>query len=173
LAGDLVAALTVYNYLDLAFPGSFKYWVIAKKCSQFAPLFFNHPKIDCIRITENSESLGPKDIERCNSCDVRLNVAPNHPNGIPATTPESCWWNFYDVYEETFRMSGLNEKYYNNLSKELQIPRLVQWFDVVKQPKTIGIWPFTSYGAGSGRSPSLNWWLGFSEVLRLEGYKSR
>ncbi len=133
LAGDMIFSLPIYSFLNQLYPDSYKYWVIAKKCSQFAPLFFNYPLIDCIRITENFESLGPKDIEIFNSCDIRINVAPNHPDGIPATTPESCWWNFYDVYQETFRMAGLHEKYYNDLPEELKVPRLVQWFDAKEQ----------------------------------------
>lgn len=158
LAGDIVMSLPILNYLELKNPNSYKHFVIAKKCAQFAPLFFNHPLIDCLRILENKESFGPKDIEIRDSCDLIINTAPDHPDGAPGTTEKSYWWNYYNIFEETFRMAGFDLEEYRAMPKELQYPVLNQWFDVERQEKTIAIWPFTSYGKDSKRAPSLEWW---------------
>ena len=177
LAGDLVFALPVLNYLELKYPGSYKYWTIAKKCAGFAPIFFNHPLINCIRIVdEKQENFNQKDVEIVKSCDLVINITPQHKFGMPATTPESCWWNYKDVYQETFEMSGFNISEYNNMPKDLQIPRLERWFDVNTNNfgyygyKFIGIWPFSSYGKDSKRSPSIEWWSKTIELLNKEGY---
>lgn len=158
LAGDMIFALPILNFLELQFTNSYKYWVIAKKCAGFTPLFYNHPLIDNIRITEEKESLSKTDIEIAKSCNIVINVAPQHPDGMPGTTEESCWWNYRDVYRETWRMAGLKVEYYNNLSPELQKPKLNQWFEVERENKIIGIWPFSSYGPNNKRSPSKKWY---------------
>lgn len=161
IAGDLIFALPVLNYLEIKYPNSYKYWVISKKCSQFAPLFFNHPLIDKIHILENKESLGQKDIGIRDTCDLIINTEPQCPDGMPGTTEKSCWWNYYHCYEMAFRMAGFPVEDYRSMSKNLQYPVLNQWFDVDKQNNTIAIWPFTSYGTNSKRSPSKEWWEKF------------
>jgi len=170
LAGDLVMALPVLNYLELKYPNSYKYWAISKRYAQFAPLFFNHPMIDRIKILDDGDSLGQKDIEITKSCDIILDVNPQHPDGMPATTEKSCWWNYYNHYEETFRMAGFDAREYIAMSKEFRIPYLNQWFNVKRYEKTIAIWPFTSYGAESKRSPSKVWWGHMIENINKLGY---
>lgn len=164
IAGDLIFALPVLNYLDIKYPDSFKYWVISKKCSQFAQLFLNHPLIDKIHILENKESLGQRDIELANTCNIIINTEPQCPDGMPGTTGKSCWWNYYNCYEMAFRMAGFDVEEYRKMPKELQYPVLNQWFDVEKQKKTIAIWPFTSY-LNSPRAPSKEWWLNFVYLI--------
>ena len=44
--GDLVMGLPMLNYFEKKYPGSYKYWVIEKKCADCAPIYFNHPLID-------------------------------------------------------------------------------------------------------------------------------
>lgn len=169
LAGDLVMALPVLNYLEIKYPNSYKYWVIAKKCSQFSSIFLNHPLIDSIRITEGEESLGSRDCEIMNSCNLILNIAPQHPDGMPTTTKQSCWWNFFNIYQETFRMAGFNVEEYQKLPIDLQYSKLEKWFDTPKINKTIAIFPFTSYGLNA-RSPSVNWWHSMVEKISKLGY---
>lgn len=168
IAGDLCFALPVLNYLELKYPNSYKYWLISKKCSQFAPLFLNHKLIDCIRITGEYETLNSDDKQLANSCDLIINTEPQCPDGMPGTTEKSCWWNYYNCYEMAFRMAGFDVKEYREMPKELQFPVLNQWFDVKKQDKTIGIWGFTSYGKDSTRSPSVNWWIDLVRMILKE-----
>lgn len=170
LAGDMVMALPALNYLEIKYPNSFKYWVIAKKCVQFAPIFFNHPLINQIRITQYPERLGWEDIRIAQSCDVILDVAPQHPDGMPGTTPQSCWWNYYNIFEETFRMAGFDVEEYRKMPEELKYPKLSKWFDIEKNDTTIGIWPFTSYGLNK-RSPSLKWWKELVKLLNCPIYQ--
>ncbi len=159
LGGDLCMALPILNYLELKYPNSYRYWIISKKCSQFAPLFFNHPLIDCIRITELLEDLGPRDIEIAKSCDLIFNVAPQHPP-CPGLTVgiDNFWYNHYSCVQETWKMAGLKIEDFYNLPKELQKPKLNVWFDVEKFPKTLAIWNYAAYGREPKRSPSKEYW---------------
>lgn len=165
LAGDMTMSLPILNYLEQQYPNSYKYFVIHKKCSQFASLFINHPLIDCIRITENKESLGAEDIEIMKQCDLAINIAPQHPDGMPATTEESCWWNKWTLTQETFRMAGFDVNEYIKMPIELQYPKLTQWFDIQKLKNVIAIFPFSSYGVESKRSPSYEWWKRMIKLL--------
>lgn len=169
LAGDMVFSLPILNYLELLYPNSFKYWAISPKCSQFAPIFFNHPLINQIRITESSEGLGPKDVEIAESSDLIINVAPHHPDGMPGTTEKSCWWNYYTVYEESFRMADFDVKNYRQMPEELRYPRLERWFAIENYNNTIGIWGFSSYGLNK-RSPSIEKWTEIIKNLLCKGY---
>ena len=53
--------LPILNYYEKKYPGSYKYWVIQKKCAQCAPLYFNHPLIDRIKITDEWDEFGDYD----------------------------------------------------------------------------------------------------------------
>lgn len=171
LFGDLLFSLPILNYLEIKYPNSYKYFVVAKKCAQFAPLFLNHPKIDCLRILDNKESLGPNDIAIRDTCQLIMETAPMCPKGFPGTTLESCWYNWYNCYEQTFIMGGFPIEDYRAMPKELQYPVLNQWFDVEKQNRTISLFPFTSYGKDSKRSPSKEWWEKFVYlILRYTDY---
>lgn len=155
LIGDSISFLPVLNYFDLLFPGSYKHWFVAKKCAQSAFLYFNHEKIDNIRILELPEALGPKDLEIFNSCDIRTNPFPQH-KGMPGI--DCFWWNERPMAVETWNMAGLPEEHYYKLPKELQKPKLNIWFDVEKYPKTLAIWNFAAYGKEPKRSPRKEWW---------------
>jgi ADP-heptose:LPS heptosyltransferase len=157
MIGDSVMALPILEALENLFPNSYKYWVLHKRFSQAGQFYFNHPLIDKIHITEHHEDIGPKDIEIIKSCDLRLNIKPNHPE------PDDSWYHHFNCCEETFRMSGLNFEFYKKLALEKKKPRLYQWFDVENKKDTIGIWPFAAYGKNCGRNPSFEWW---NEVVK-------
>ena len=53
LIGDLIVGLPQLTYFEKKYPGSYKYWGIHKKMSHAAPLFYNHPLIDRIKITSS------------------------------------------------------------------------------------------------------------------------
>lgn len=165
LAGDLIFALPILNYLELKYHNSYKYWCVAKKCAGFIPLFYNHPLIDCIRVVDNEGKLSQEDLDIIKDCSVVLDITPQHPYGLPGTTPESCWWNFRNVYEETFLMAGFDLEEYRKMPDFLQKPKLYPWFDINKEENSIGIWAFSSYGSNSKRSPSFDWWYNFIKIL--------
>jgi ADP-heptose:LPS heptosyltransferase len=61
--GDSVAALSVLNYLKLILPDSYVTWQVARKHIQAVPIFYNHPFIDRLAISDGNEGYGIKDIE--------------------------------------------------------------------------------------------------------------
>lgn len=151
LIGDCVVSLNVLNWLELKYPNSFKYWHLAKKCSQAADLFLNHPLINQIVITDCEEGFGPKDIELANQCDIVFNTTPLHPLG-------EYWHSHRNMYEETWIMADIPLTEFHNLDKELQKPKLYKWFDIEKLPKTAILHCFAGYGHKNNRSCSQNWW---------------
>jgi len=164
LIGDSIMALPILTFVEKQFPNSYKYWQIAKKCSQAAPLYFNHPLIDKIVISDCNEGMGPKDTEIAKGCDVVFNVMPQHPL-------QQDWPNYRNIYEETWVMAGLPMEYYNSLTAEEKRPKLYKWFDIEKQPKkTIALWPCAGYGRENTRNPSEKWYLSLITLLSKEGY---
>ncbi len=83
MIGDTVSALPIAVYLKKRFPQSHLIWPIGKKFSQGAPLYLNHPAIDEIYILDGDEQVvSEKDIAKFNSCQIRLNPTPPHPDNI-------------------------------------------------------------------------------------------
>lgn len=159
MIGDSIMALPVLNYLEILYPGSYKYWVIHKRFAQSGALYFNHPLIDKIKITEEPESLSKGDSIEENSCDLTIELAPQHPDG------DHSWYNKYSCCEETFRMTGFDVEHYRAMAVSMRKPKLVQWFDSQRLKGTIGIWPFAHYGRSPERSPSVQWWEGILSEL--------
>lgn len=167
LIGDQIMALPLLNWAEKKWPGSFKYWHIARKCSQAAPLYYNHPLVNQIVISDCNEGFGPRDIEIAKSCDIVFNTMPSHPNG------DVEWANIRDVYHETALMAGLSEEDYASISPEDKRPKLVKWFETERKTRAIAVWPFAGYGniqKGRSRNPSYFWYCELVKRLSLEGY---
>lgn len=165
LIGDSIMALPILNLLEKEFPGSYKYWQIARKCSQSAQLYLNHPLIDQIVISDCEEGMGPRDKEIASKCDIVFDLMPQHPTG-------DSWPNTRNIYEETWMMAKLPLHLYYALPIEQQRPKLTKWFDIVKQPqKTVALWPCAGYGKENKRNPSVLWYFGLVGLLTGLGYK--
>lgn len=167
MIGDMVFALPILSYLERVYPNSYKYWVIGKRFGQAASLFLNHPLIDKIHILETPERLeSENDINIANKCNIIFNVTPEHPDGPPGATQyingyscKSFWWNYFNAYQETIRMAGIDLNHFNSiLTPEERNPKLTQWFDVNKEENTIAIWCMAGYGTQPKRSPKKEWW---------------
>ena len=63
IIGDLIMGLPMLTYFEKKYPGSYKYWGIHKKMSHATPLFYNHPLIDRIKITDKWGEFGQYDYE--------------------------------------------------------------------------------------------------------------
>lgn len=163
MLGDSIMALPVLNYLEKIYPNSYKYWSLARKYSQLSQIYLNHPLIDKIQITDGDEGMCPGDIKIAKTCDLVINTMPNH-------TRED-WFNYYNIYEETFMMAGCPLQEYHNLLPEQQRPKLEKWFNIEKYNKTIAIFPFAGYSREPRRSPSALWYKELSVQLRNLGYK--
>lgn len=165
IIGDMVMSLVVLNALEKEFPGSYKYFHIAKKCAHAAPLFYNHPLIDRVVISDEDENFGENDAALAKECDIIINTKPPHHS-------QHDWPNYKNIFEETFWMTGLPMELYNKLSDDEKVPKLVKWFNVEKQPpKTIALWPCAGYGMDARRNPSQKWYHELIWQLGLEGYK--
>lgn len=165
LIGDSIMALPILNILEDAYPRSYKYWQIARKCAQSAPIYYNHPLIDKIVISDCLEGMGPKDREIAATCNIVLNTTPNHPF-------EHDWPNYRNIFEETWVMAGLPLDAYHSLPREKQRPKLYQWWEWDRRPKTIAIWPCANYGTEAKRSPNQSWYNSLVTLLRSLGYKT-
>lgn len=170
LIGDSVMALPILNHLEKLHPDSYKYWLLDKKCSQAAPIYFNHPLIDKILITEQNEGVGPKELEIANNCDAAINPSPAHPLG-------EDWPNHRNIYEETWIMAGFPLEEYHNLPIEQQRPKLEKWFNIESPSvgnhgrKTIALFPFAGYGREPKRSPSVKWYNELLDYLLNDNYE--
>ncbi len=158
------------SWIEKRFPSSYKYWQIARKCSQSAPIYFNHPFIDKIVISDCEEGMGPRDHAIAATCDLVFNTTPSHPDG-----DDRGWVNRYNIYEESWRMTGIPLEEYKLLTPYEQRPHLTQWFDIEKQSKgTIAIFCASAYGKRQlwhSRFPTRNWYVNLINRLTLEGYK--
>lgn len=152
MIGDQIMTLPILNFLERQYPGSYKYFQIARKFSQAVPLYLNHPLIDKIIISDCDEGMGPKDKEIAAQCHLVFDVMPNHPM-------EHDWPNYRNIYEETWVMAGLPLAAYRALPADEQRPKLVPWFDIPRQSKpTIGVWPCAGYGMEGKRHPTKGWY---------------
>ena len=70
LIGDLIISLPQLNYFKKKYKDIYVYFVIHKKISYCAPLFFNHPLIDKIHISGEWSSFNDSDYFIASNCDV-------------------------------------------------------------------------------------------------------
>jgi ADP-heptose:LPS heptosyltransferase len=163
LIGDTIMALPVLNHLEKLYPNTYKYFSIAKKCSQAAPIYFNHPLIDRIKITDFAEQEGETDTAIVKECDIVINTTP-------PVYESGHWFNVRGQVEECFLMAGFSKDEFDNLDEEEKKPYLNLWFDTNKKEKTIAIWPFAGYGKWLSRAPSEQWWREIIEDLIKQGW---
>lgn len=163
LIGDTIMALPMLYYFEKQYPNSYKYWSILRKCSQAAPLYFNHPLIDKIVISDYNEGFGDNDRLIVEDCDVVVNTRPEHKY--------IDWYNQYSMLQETWLMAGLSEIEFDQLNDFQKIPKLYKWFDIKKYEKAIAIHCFAGYGRDNHRSPNKEWWDEIVNILMEQGYQ--
>jgi len=98
--GDLIMGLPVLTYFEKKWPGSYKYWFIEKKVAFMAPLFLNHPLIDCIRITGEWNGFNQDDYDIAATCEMKCTMMNWHHD-------ELDWYNHRGQIEETARIAGI------------------------------------------------------------------
>ena len=178
IIGDLIMGLPMLTYYEKKYPGSYKYWVIQKRCAQSAPLYLNHPLIDRIKITDEWDDFGDYDKELVSYCDINTETSSK---GWQHSSPE--WYNKVSCIQETAFMAGVTDLVEVLNDDELK-PKLYKWFDTgppvvtstyakakdqsqEQHDNNVAIWPF----AGSpGRSPSPAWWNSLINNLINSGY---
>lgn len=166
MVGDNVMSLVVPAFLRSHYGDVFVNWVVAKKCSQAAPLYIGHDLIDRIHVSSTDDGYGPELLELAKFTDMVFDPAPQHPTGDGWVNEEGI-----NIYSETFRMAGLPLHLYRSLLLEDQIPRLYPWFKTEFHPKSIAIWPGARQGEKENRRvPPHSWWLDLSIRLGQEGY---
>jgi ADP-heptose:LPS heptosyltransferase len=166
--GDSIAALSVYAWLRQHAPDCYAIWQVARKHVHAAPLFYNHPLISELAISDCNEGYGPRDIQQMNSCHVRFPLMPEHPD------PHVPWPNVRSFYEETFVMAGLPVELYRALPPEVRRPTLEPWFDADRQEHTIAYWPCAAYGVTQvrrSRNAARSWAYALVARLQAEGWR--
>jgi hypothetical protein len=183
LIGDLVAGLPLLNYFEKKYPGSYKYWGIERKCAFTAPIFFNHPLIDRIKIGDNWGTPGDYDDRLRSECQIQL---PQRGDELSHSSAD--WYNNYSMVEETAIARGIYD-IKEILSEDEMKPQLYKWFDVglpnphahtyTKEHRNdlsfysnnIAIWPFSQgQTPGDGRNSGPGWWNNLIQVLVNEGF---
>ncbi len=171
LIGDIVASLPFTNYLEKIYPKSYKCSYIDKKCSQIIPFLINHPLIDKIQISDKPDIVTNQDIELFKSFDIVFNPFPQ------LTRPD--YYNCHHITQELFLMNQLLSNgariiptEWDILTEEEKQPKLCQWFNVERKPKSIAIWPFSGYTSYNNtslslnlRSPNKEWWGKLIQLL--------
>jgi len=181
LIGDLVMSLPQLVYYKNKYKDIYVNFVIHRKISYCAPLFFNHPLIDKIHISGGWSSFDENDYSIASKCDiVTTKIDHNKKIIFNRTHPErEDWYNIRSCIDENALMSGINDLD-AKLSKNEKIPLLIKWFDAgfeLEQKKgaytydkvdpdnlnytlskSIAIWPFAGYGRSKNRNPSEDWW---------------
>ena len=151
--------------------------------SHAAPLFYNHPLIDRIKITDTWGGFGEYDYELASECDFTTRDLDHDRKTLLNATPEEYWYNDHDIVEQTARMSGIHD-IKEVLTEEYLRPQLYQWFeadfDAVDKNegytkdrtqsgliprKSIVIWPFSGYNHWPARSPTPQWWNTLIDTL--------
>ena len=188
LIGDLIVGLPQLTYFEKKYPGSYKYWGIHKKMSHAAPLFYNHPLIDRIKITDTWGGFGEYDYKLASDCDITTRDIDHERKTLLNARPEDYWYNRHDIIEQIARMSGISDIREVLTEEELR-PKLYKWFDADfdaieknegytkartssgKIPnKSIVIWPFSGYNHWPRRSPSPHWWNVLVDTLINNGF---
>ena len=179
LIGDLIMSLPQLKYFKNKYKDTYINFVIHKKISYCAPLFFNHPYIDRILISGEWSSFNENDYNIASKCDVvTTNLDHNNKKILDRFHENKHWYNQRSCIEETALMSGITDLN-NSLNEIDKIPYLVKWFDVGFEDaqkkaaytynkidskknkilsKTLAIWPFAGYGRSKNRNPSEEWW---------------
>lgn len=163
VVGDLIMGLPVLTYMEKKFPGSYKYWIIEKKVAFTAPLYLNHPLIDCIRITGEWSGFSREDYEIAATCEFKCTM-DNWKHDEPD------WYNRRGQIEETARIAGIYDLK-EWLTEEELMPKLYKWWDDGSlDDNTIAIWPFAGRDAVELRSPSVTWWGELMREIENMGY---
>ena len=182
LIGDLIMSLPQLHYYKSKYKDIYVNFVIHKKISYCAPLFYNHPLIDKIHISGEWSSFNEKDYLIAAKCDV-ITTKIDHSNKkiLDRVHPDrEDWYNVRTCIQENALMSGISDLD-DEINKSEQIPYLNKWFDTgfeVEQKKaaysydkvqpanlnytlsnSIAIWPFAGYGRSKNRNPSEAWWF--------------
>ena len=179
LIGDLIMSLPQLTYFKKKYNNAYINFVIHKKISYCAPLFYNHPDIDKIIISGEWSSFSSDDYKVASECDV-VTTKLDHVNKkiLDRKHDDKFWYNRRDCIEETALMSGITD-FNKILNSDEKIPYLKKWFDSgfedeqkkaaytyekeeSKRNKILGkslaIWPFAGYGRSKNRNPSEKWW---------------
>ena len=192
LIGDLIMSLPQLNYFKNKYPDSYINFIIHKKIAYCAPLFFNHPLIDRIKISDGWSDFGINDYNLAKECDIHTTSINDETRTVNNRKHEhgEYWYNERNCLEENALMSGINNLHeYTNLHE--RNPLLVKWFDVgydahqkkgsytfkkkinkdnYRLKQSITIWPFAAYGRSRDRSPTLEWWQKTVKILISKGY---
>ena len=156
--------------------------------SHAAPLFYNHPLIDRIKITDTWGGFGEYDYKLASDCDITTRDIDHERKTLLNARPEDYWYNRHDIIEQIARMSGISDIREVLTEEELR-PKLYKWFDADfdaieknegytkartssgKIPnKSIVIWPFSGYNHWPSRSPSPHWWNVLVDTLINNGF---
>lgn len=171
--GDIICFLPFITYLKKVYPDSYINFFIDKTCSSIGQFLLNYPGIDRMQISLNTDKVISEDY------NLKYDLIFNLYNQLT----NDQYYNFHSVQKENFIMSEvlvqnkflkINPSEYDTLSKEEKFPKLIQYFDLERNQKTIAIWPFSGYGDSEmtrKRSPSLEWWEILVENLIKKGYK--
>jgi len=186
LIGDLIMSLPQLVYFKKKHKNTYVNFVIHKKISYCAPLFFNHPNIDKILISGEWSSFNSEDFKIASECDlITTKLDYKNKKILDRQHDDKQWYNHRSCIEETALMSGITD-FNDILTNEEKIPYLYKWFDTGFEDeqkkaaytyekknskrnkilsKSLGIWPFAGYGRSKNRNPSEEWWRGL--VSRL------
>ena len=186
LIGDLIMSLPQLVYFKKKHKNTYVNFVIHKKISYCAPLFFNHPNIDKILISGEWSSFNSADFKIASECDlITTKLDYKNKKILDRQHDDKQWYNHRSCIEETALMSGITD-FNDILTNEEKIPYLNKWFDTGFEDeqkkaaytyekkkskrnkilsKSLGIWPFAGYGRSKNRNPSEEWWRGL--VSRL------
>ena len=110
LIGDLIMSLPQLNYFKSKYKDIYVNFVIHKKISYCAPLFFNHPLIDKIHISGEWSGFNENDYLIASECDV-VTTKIDHSQKIifDRVHPDrEDWYNVRSCIEENALMSGIS-----------------------------------------------------------------
>jgi len=188
LIGDLIMSLPQLNYFKNKYKDIYVNFVIHKKISYCAPLFFNHPLIDKIHISGEWSSFDENDYILASKCDIVTSKIDHLNKKILDRSHlfEKDWYNFKSCIDENASMSGINDLD-DYISIDEKKPKLYKWFDVgfdedqkkgaytynkiesknlnFQLSKSLSIWPFAGYGRSKNRNPNEKWWSNFIEKI--------
>ncbi len=162
-------AYPVLAWCRRQWPDCYTHWQIARRHHTTVGLWLCNPLIDQIVVSDCDEGMGPRDMAIAETCHVRFNIMPQHPDG------DRAWASRFTIWEETWRMAGLPIEEYRTLPAYDQRCHLTQWFEAPRQPKrTIALWPTSNYGVRQewhSRFPSYTWSWQLVTRLEQEGYR--
>ena len=189
LIGDLVMSLPQLTYFEKKYPGSYKYFVIQKKIAHCAPLFFNHPLIDRIKITDHWGDFGEEDYKLASECDFSTRKIDHDLRKVFNSKSVEGWYNSVDCIQHHANVNGIPDLK-EVLTEDELYPKLYKWFDAdfsntennegysrnrsdsgIINKNSIAIWPFAAYGRNTGRSLDVSWWKDTIKRLIAEGFE--